>query len=117
MHLRRRLIYICCILIKLQESVSTYSLCGGFWSHAVFADGQFERVLDARFQLSARDPQNWTAGAEAKVQTGAVLWTLGTNITAVFYYIYLNKNTVWYWGSVAEILPQQESSLKKKTQL
>ena len=58
----------------------TYSLRGGLWGHAVFADSQFESVFDAGLQLKARDPQHWTAGAQAEVQSGAVLWTLQAEI-------------------------------------
>ena len=54
----------------------TYSLCGGLRSHAVFADGQSESVFDARLQLRAGDSQHRIAGAQAEVQTGAVLCTL-----------------------------------------
>lgn len=58
----------------------TYSLCGGFWCHAVFADGQSESVFDARLQLGAGDSQHRAAGAQAEVQSGAVLCTLQADI-------------------------------------
>lgn len=54
----------------------TYGLCGRPRRHAVFADGQSESVLNARFQLGAGDSQHGITSAQAEVQTGAVLRAL-----------------------------------------
>ena len=60
----------------VEVNVCTYGLCGRLWRHAVFADGEFESVFNARLQLWAGDSQYGTAGAQTEVQTGAVLWAL-----------------------------------------
>lgn len=59
----------------------TYRLRGGLWLHAFFADGQFERVLDARFQLRMRDSQHGIFFSQAEGQSGAVFWTLSARHT------------------------------------
>ena len=78
------------------RNVCTYSLCGGLWCHAVFADSQFKGVFDTCLQLGARDSKYWTAGAQAEVQTGAVLWTLQEEIGQEFYECFVHKMCYFY---------------------
>lgn len=54
----------------------THRLGCGLWRHAFFADGQFECVLDACFQLGMRDSQHRISGSQAEAQSGAMIWPL-----------------------------------------
>lgn len=62
-----------------QGQMFTYGLRAGLWRHTIFAYSQFEGVFHTSLQLWARDSQHRTAGTQAKVQSGAVLWPLQTD--------------------------------------
>lgn len=59
-----------------QKEVCTHGLRGELWCHAVFADGQLECVFNTCHQFRTRNSEDRTAGAQTKVQAGAVICTL-----------------------------------------